>query len=259
MDRWLGKTAVVTGAGSGMGKAITHALLRNGVNVAALDIEKERLAKLDEECKRVHTLTKLHSICCDVSIENEIDKAFLTIESLGGVDIMINCAGVCYYTRIIDSERKTFEKLLNINVLTYAVCMNKAVNSMRQRNVEGHIFNINNILAHNIPRGYVLENTSDIDGYSFNIYPATKHASRVLTTAVRREIAAVQAPIRVTSISSGAVRTNLTKHTKKLFNFFERVRCIEPEDVANALIYVLGTRPEVQITELTIQPTLEAI
>ncbi|XP_067204210.1 farnesol dehydrogenase-like [Linepithema humile] len=256
MDRWLGKTAVVTGAGSGMGKAITHALLRNGVNVTALDIEKERLAKLDEECKRDRTLAKLHSICCDVSIENEIDKAFSTIESLGGVDIMINCAGVCYYTRIIDSQRKTFEKLLNINVLTYAVCMNKAVNSMRQRNVEGHIFNINSVLAHNIPMKGLL----DKDGYNgFNIYCATKHASRVLTTAVRREIATVQAPIRVTSISPGLVKTNITQHAKELYDLFDKMQCIEPEDVANALIYVLGTRPEVQITELTIQPTLEAI
>lgn len=53
MDRWLGKTAVVTGAGSGIGEAITRALLRNEVNVAALDIQKVRLAKPDEKkCMR---------------------------------------------------------------------------------------------------------------------------------------------------------------------------------------------------------------
>jgi len=106
MDRWIGKTAVVTGAGSGIGKGITYALLRNGVNVAALDIQEERLSKLDEECKRDHTTGKLHPICCDISIEKEIDKAFSTIEtSLSGVDIMVNCAGVCYYSRIIGTSR----------------------------------------------------------------------------------------------------------------------------------------------------------
>jgi NAD(P)-dependent dehydrogenase (short-subunit alcohol dehydrogenase family) len=106
MDRWLGKIAIVTGAGSGIGKAITYALLRNGVNVAALDIQKERLTKLNEECKRDRTLGKLHSICCDISIENEIDEAFSTVETLlGGVDIMVNCAGVCYFSRVIGTSR----------------------------------------------------------------------------------------------------------------------------------------------------------
>lgn len=110
MDRWLGKTAVVTGAGSGMGKAITHALLRNGVNVAALEIQKERVVKLDEECKRNRTSGKLHAICCNISIENEIDKAFSTIEtSLGGVDIMVNCAAVCQYKRIIGTSRLCYK------------------------------------------------------------------------------------------------------------------------------------------------------
>lgn len=256
MDRWLGKTAVVTGAASGMGKAITYALLRNGVNVTALDIQKENLVKLDEECKRDRVSGKLRSICCNITLENEIDKAFSTIESLGGVDIMVNCAGICYYDRIIDSERKKFEALLDTNLLTYTVCMNKAVRSMRQRNVEGHIFNINSLLAHIIPT----EGLSDKAGFNaFNLYPAIKHASRVLTTLVRREIADIKVPIRVTSISPGAVKTNITKSVKELHDFFDRVQCIEPEDIANALIYILGTRPEVQISEMIIQPTLDPL
>lgn len=101
MDRWLGKTAVVTGAASGIGEAITRALLQNGVNVAALDVQKERLAELDAECKRVGFPGMLHTVCCDVSLEDEIDAAFSYVETLGGVDIMVNNAGVCEYTRII--------------------------------------------------------------------------------------------------------------------------------------------------------------
>ncbi|XP_012234899.1 farnesol dehydrogenase [Linepithema humile] len=256
MNRWLGKTAVVTGAGSGMGEAITCALLRNGVNVGALDIRKERLTELDEKCKRNRTSGKLFPICCDVTVECEINKAFSTIETLGNVDIMVNCAGIIDYSRIIESDRKMFEKLLNTNVLAYAVTMNKAVSSMRKRNVEGHIFNITSVLAHLNP----IQGMSDKDGCNgYNLYPASKYAARIMTTAVRREIAAVQAPIRVTNISPGAVRTNIIKDMEEFHDLFDRIRCIEPEDVANALVYVLGTRPEVQITELTIQPTLEII
>jgi len=101
MDRWLGKTAVVTGAASGIGEAITHALLQNGVNVAAVDVQKERLAKLDEECKQKGFPGTLHVIHCDVSCEDEIDAAFSQIEALGGVDIMVNNAGICEYSQVI--------------------------------------------------------------------------------------------------------------------------------------------------------------
>lgn len=101
MDRWLGKTAVVTGAASGIGEAIRRALLQNGVNVVALDVQKERLAKLDGECRREGFPGTLHTICCDISAEDEIDAAFSHIEILGGVDIMVNNAGICEYSRII--------------------------------------------------------------------------------------------------------------------------------------------------------------
>lgn len=102
MDRWLGKTAVVTGASSGIGEAITRALLRNGVNVAALDIQKEKLMRFVEERERKGFPGALYPIHCDVSSEDDVNRAFSQIETkLGGVDIMVNNAGVVNYTRII--------------------------------------------------------------------------------------------------------------------------------------------------------------
>ncbi|XP_018360948.1 PREDICTED: farnesol dehydrogenase-like [Trachymyrmex cornetzi] len=248
MDRWLGKTAVVTGAGSGLGEAITRALLRNGVNVVALEVLKERLAKLDADCKRERFPGKLYTICCDVTREDEINAAFLQIETLGGVDIMVNNAGIIETSRIIDSNRKTFEKILNTNVLAVAVCMNKAVCSMRKRNGEGHIFNINSIASHHrIPN----------ELFECNVYFSSKHASLAPTNTVRREVGKIKAPIRVTGISPGVVKTNIIAHEEGLKNFFEKEQHILPEDVADAIIYALGTRPIVQITELSIQPTGE--
>ncbi|KAL6261654.1 hypothetical protein P5V15_006742 [Pogonomyrmex californicus] len=253
MDRWLGKTAVVTGAASGIGEAITRALLQNGVNVAALDVQKERLAKLDADCKREGFPGTLHTICCDISLEDEIDAAFSHIETISGVDIMVNNTGICEYSRVIESDRKTFERLLNINVLAVAVCINGAVRSMRNRNVEGHVFNINSVLGHYLPTNL----TSEYGLSDFNLYPTTKHGTVALTHTVRRELAAVKAPIRITSISPGLVKTSICEHSEALNNFFDKVPALRPKDVADALIYALGTRPEVQITELTIQHTGE--
>jgi NADP+-dependent farnesol dehydrogenase len=252
MNRWLGKTAVVTGAASGIGEAITCALLQNGVNVAALDVQKERLAQLEAKCRQKGFPGTLHAICCDISCEDEIDAAFAHIETLGGVDIMINNAGVCEYSRVIESDRKAFEKILNINVLAVAVCITKAVRSMRKRNVEGHVFNVNSILGH-----YLTMNISkDVSNYNLNLYPASKHGSVALTYLVKRELADIKAPIRITSISPGLVKTNINSHVEAMKDLF-KVPHLEPKDIADALIYALGTRPEVQITELTIQHTGE--
>ncbi|XP_018360949.1 PREDICTED: farnesol dehydrogenase-like [Trachymyrmex cornetzi] len=246
MDRWLGKTAVVTGAGSGIGEAITHALLQNGINVVALEVQKGRLAKLDAECKREGFPGKLYTICCDITHEDEIDAAFSHIETLGGVDIMVNNAGIVALSRVIESNRKTFERLLNINVLAVAVCTNKAVHLMLKRNVEGHIFNINSVLSHYLP----LDDMPD-----FNLYPTTKHASLALTNTVRGEIAKIKAPIRITGISPGIVSTNIAMDAVN--DFLEKAPSLQSKDIADALIYALGTRPEVQITQITIQHTGE--
>ncbi|EZA60597.1 hypothetical protein DMN91_001411 [Ooceraea biroi] len=256
MDRWIGRTAVVTGAASGIGEAITRALLRKGVNVVALDMQKEKLASLTELVakKQEDFLGVLRPIHCDISVKKDIDAAFQQIDAYGGVDIMVNNAGVVSYCRVIDSNREEFERLLNINVLAVAVCTNKAVCSMRDRNVEGHIFNINSITGHQM-----LPNPlSEAEGLNgFNIYPASKQASVCLTNIIRKEITTVKAPIRVTSISPGFVNTDIAKKWKEMQEVLDKMPSLEPDDIADALIYALGTRPEVQITELTVQRTGE--
>ncbi|XP_020278899.1 farnesol dehydrogenase-like [Pseudomyrmex gracilis] len=255
MDRWLGKTAVVTGAAAGIGKAITRALLRNGVNVVALDVQKEGLAKLDAESKSEGFPSTLHTICCDITREDDINAAFATIEALGGVDIMVNNAGVTSSTRIIESDRKTFERLLNINVLAVAVFTNKAVRSMRHRNVEGHIFNVNSILGHQS-----LDSSFFSNGLHFNLYSASKHASVALTDTVRREISVLNLPIRITSVCPGVVKpTGMMYDSLVGSKFLENCPAIQPEDIADAVIYALGRRPQVQITEIKLQHTGEFV
>lgn len=102
MDRWLGKTALVTGAATGIGEAITRALLRNGVNVAAVDIQKEKLAELLADVSNQEGFGSLCTMYCDVSKEEDIDRVFASIEqAYGGVDIMVNNAGVSNYTRVV--------------------------------------------------------------------------------------------------------------------------------------------------------------
>lgn len=114
MDRWLGKTALVTGAASGIGEAITRALLRNGVNVAAVDIQKEKLARLLTDVSKQRGMGKLYTMYCDLSKGEDIDRVFEHIEqAYNGVDILVNNAGVTIYTRVIGTfvfARNVLEK-----------------------------------------------------------------------------------------------------------------------------------------------------
>nr|XP_003705639.2 PREDICTED: dehydrogenase/reductase SDR family member 11-like [Megachile rotundata] len=252
MERWAGKTAVVTGVASGIGEAIALDLLRNMVNVIGLDIRSESC--LSSKWKENETRGHFRYVVCDVSEPENLEDFFTLVEEDGGVDIMVNNVGVADYKRIIESDRRTFQRLLNINVLATSMCINWAVRSMRQRNVEGHIFNINSVLGHKIPSGSFLE----IDGCNgWNLYPTCKHGTVALTHTVRQELAAIKAPIRITSISPGIVNTNIAEHAPQLTDILKKIPALEPEDVADALIYALGTRPEVQISELTIQHTGE--
>ncbi|XP_015182123.1 PREDICTED: farnesol dehydrogenase-like isoform X1 [Polistes dominula] len=249
MNRWEGKVAVVTGSASGIGKAITCALLERKIIVVGLDIQNEEDTKTADNTNNKRN--GYYPLRCDVTREDEVDDAFLFVEEkLHGVDIMVNNAGVIDYRRIIESDRKTFEKLLNINVLAVAVCINRAVRSMRKKNVEGHVFNINSMVGHAIPAGH----PCDEEGSNgWNLYPATKHASVAITETVRHELRAVEAPIRITSICPGIVKTEIASNNAGVVKAVYSNPTLLPEDIADALIYALGTRPEVQIAEMVIQ------
>lgn len=83
MDRWKGKTAIVTCAGSSLGYAITFALLKNETNMAAIDITEEKVTKLKDDYSKIEPEPKasLNAKQCDVSSEEEIEKVFKEIET----------------------------------------------------------------------------------------------------------------------------------------------------------------------------------
>lgn len=103
------------------------------------------------------------------------------------------------------------------------------------------------VLGHEIPSGFL----SEIDGCNgWNLYPTCKHGNVALTHTVRRELAAIKAPIRITSISPGIVETDIARHTSTISKTLKNIPALRPEDIADAVIYALGTRPEVQVSLL---------
>ncbi|RZF36996.1 hypothetical protein LSTR_LSTR004684 [Laodelphax striatellus] len=142
MDRWLGKTAVVTGASSGIGAAVLQQLAKNGVNVVGLARRHQRVQEMAERLKGEKG--KVYALRADVTKEDEVVAAFEWIrKNLGGVDILINNAGVTYKTNITDGEVQHWRMMFELNVIALGTCTREALKSMKSRNMDdGHIINV---------------------------------------------------------------------------------------------------------------------
>lgn len=192
MERWIEKTAVVTGASSGIGAAIVLDLVKAGVNVVGLARRKERIDALRDKIPATAS-GKLYAIKCDLTQETDIKNSFNWIEAnLGGIDILINNAGIIKTMNLLDPQNTdNLRETIDTNVLGVVLCSREAFQSMKKRNVNGHIIHINSCAGHKIPYFVGLYP-------SFNIYPSTKFAVTAMTEVMRQELQSFDTKIKVT-------------------------------------------------------------
>lgn len=192
MERWIGKTAVVTGASSGIGAAIAVDLVKSGLNVVGLARRQERVEALKANIPASAT-GKLYSVKCDLTKEDEIKSAFAWVnENLGGVDILVNNAGIMKTMNLLDADNtEDLRATIDTNLIAVAICTREAFHSMKNRDVNGHIVHINSYAGHRIPFFVGLYP-------SFNIYPATKFGVTAMTEVLRQELQSFNTRIKVT-------------------------------------------------------------
>ncbi|XP_055533752.1 farnesol dehydrogenase-like [Wyeomyia smithii] len=244
MDRWTGKVAVVTGASSGIGSATVKELIKAGMVVVGLARRVERVEALRSDLP-AHSRERLHAVKCDISKEEDILNTFRWIEGkLGGVDVLINNAGVALgdFNLIDPGNTETIRKTLDTNVVGLVICSREAFQSMKKRSFDGHIVHINSVAGHVVP---------PLPRY--NIYSASKFAVTAITETMRQEFRAEGTKVKVTSISPGAIDTEMLNPEFKAAG----IPTLEAKDIAEAILYVLSTPPRVQVHELTIKPVGE--
>ncbi|KAJ8954343.1 hypothetical protein NQ318_011014 [Aromia moschata] len=245
MDRWAGKVAVVTGASSGIGAAVALRLAEQGLRVAALARRKDRLEELAKKISSKEG--KIHPIKADVSKEEDVLNAFKWIkQNLGPVQVLVNNAGIGGNGSLLNGDADDWADVFRVNVLGLCVATREAVKSMRENHVDGHIIHINSICGHQI--------------FNFpesSVYPASKYAVTALAETLRVELNALKLKIKITSLSPGAVDTEIILQNLK--KILEEKQILDSEDIADAIVYVLSTPPHVQIQELTIRPVVEAL
>jgi len=239
------KVAVITGASSGIGEATVIALVQEGVKVAAVARRKDRLDELAKQYKGL-----VLPIEADISDEDQIKKAISqTIKHWGRVDILVANAGVMLLSPVRDAKTEEWKRMVDINILGLMYCVHQVLPYMiKQKN--GHIVTISSVAGRTIfPYGAV--------------YCATKYAVRAFSEALRQEIC--KDNIRVTTIEPGAVKTELSEHISHtgakefLEKFVSSMEMLDSKDIASAIVYALQQPSHVDVNEILIRPTAQAV
>uniref|UniRef100_F6Q645 Dehydrogenase/reductase SDR family member 11 n=1 Tax=Equus caballus TaxID=9796 RepID=F6Q645_HORSE len=253
MERWRDRLALVTGASGGIGAAVARALVQQGLKVVGCARTVGNIEELAAECKSAGYPGTLIPYKCDLSSEEDILSMFSAVRSqYSGVDICINNAGLARADTLLSGSTSGWKDMFNVNVLALSICTREAYQSMKERKVDdGHIININSMSGHRV-----------VPQSMTHFYSATKYAVTALTEGLRQELREAQTHIRATCISPGLVETQFAfklhdKDPEKAAATYEHIKCLKPEDVAEAVIYVLSTAPHVQVSLALVVHPLE--
>ncbi|XP_059612422.1 farnesol dehydrogenase-like [Phlebotomus argentipes] len=246
MEQWKNRVAVVTGASAGIGAAIVKDLVKAGMITVGLARRVERIEALKKDLP-AHLQGNLHAVKCDITKEDEIVRVFDRIDKeYNGIDVLINNAGVIRETELIRSDNSTpLREIIDTNVFGLVFCTREAYKSMEKHGRNSHVVHINSVVGHNV--------ICNLQIPSYNIYPPSKFAVTAITEIHRQEFIRSKHHIKVSSVSPGAVKTEMVSD-----EFFKErfgdIPFLQAEDVSQSVLYVLGTPPHVQIHELIVKP-----
>ncbi len=248
MARWTGRTALVTGASSGIGAAIAQRLLAEGMNVIGCGRQQERVAAVLAEADS--TGKRSLAVACDVRDEGQVKMMFAQASKrFGGVDVLVNNAGLGHAGPLAEGRVDEWREMLEVNVLGLCICTREALADMRAHGVSGHIIHIGSMAGQRVPAGA-------------GLYAATKHAVRALTESLRMELREAGDPIRVGEISPGFVETGFAAHylksADKARETYSQFKVLAAADVAEAVVYMLACPDHVQVHDMLIRPTRQA-
>ncbi|KWX75982.1 hypothetical protein AMQ84_16700 [Paenibacillus riograndensis] len=190
------KTAVITGASSGIGRAIATRLAAQGVHVFITGRSREQL----EEVKSQIELAGGQATCSAFDLRDTgrlQDFIRQTRTQTGHLDIMVNNAGLHIHGNIVDTKVEDWRDMIDVNIVALLAGSQAAVQAMRlnEGGASGHIINISSGNAYEPGRDF---------------YSATKHMVNAIGQALTRELA--QEPIQITTILPGAVATNFGRN-----------------------------------------------
>ncbi|WP_407798021.1 SDR family oxidoreductase [Staphylococcus aureus] len=224
------KVAVVTGAGSGIGEAIATLLHEEGVKVILAGRNKDKLQNVANQLAQ----DSVKVVPTDVTKKEEVDELIkIAQQTFGGLDIVINSAGQMLSSKITDYQVDEWDSMIDVNIKGTLYTTQAALPTMLEQS-SGHLINIASISGFEVTK-------------SSTIYSATKAAVHTITQGLEKELA--KTGVKVTSISPGMVDTAITA----AYNPTDRKK-LEPQDIAEAVLYALIQPSHVNVNEITVRP-----
>ncbi len=224
----------ITGASSGIGKALAAKFASEGHPVAISSRNPERLKAAAEELRN-SGLTVL-AVPCDISDGNEVNAAAKAIgKKLGEVTVLINNAGTSVFKPFTESTIEEFDRLVATNLRGPFLCTQAVLPSMLERG-EGSIVMINSIASRD-----VFPDSS--------LYSATKAGLKALADGLRLEVR--KQGLRVISVYPGATATEIWP--EKLLEKYGH-KMMRVEDVAQAVFHTCNMPPSIQVEDYYLQP-----
>ena len=242
------KVAVVTGASSGIGAAVATALHAGGAHVALAARREEALLEIQSGLDSADG--RKNMVCpTDVTDREQIRSLLARVEDqLGPVEILINCAGVMYYTLMKNAREEEWERTVEVNCKGALNCVGAVLPRMLERG-RGHIVTISSDAGRRVFAG-------------LTVYSASKFFVEALSQGLRLETAGTG--LKVTTIQPGNVATDLismSEDEEALEEYGQpgESRVLDPEDVAASVVHALMQPEHVAVNEILVEPRDEPV
>lgn len=225
-----GKTAIVTGGGTGIGRSIALTFAAAGANVVVCSRTLANLEKVAEEVKALGRRSL--AVRTDVTQKTDVDNMVQRVmDEFGAIDILVNDAGVWLEGEVLDFSEEAWDRTMDINIKGCYLCCQAVGKKMVERK-RGNIISI-------------ASTNSFVSGKEEAPYSASKAGMVMLIRGLAKEL--VSYNIRVNAVAPGWVRTEMSReiwsqpeseYTKQEMARIPMGRLAEPSDVANAALFL---------------------
>jgi 3-hydroxy acid dehydrogenase/malonic semialdehyde reductase len=242
----MSKTALITGATSGIGKATAEILAKNNYKIILCGRREDRMVELEKELSQ---LTEVHTLLFDVRDKKAVSESIASLpEAFSTIDILINNAGNAHgLDPIQNGDIDDWDAMIDINIKGLLYVSKAIIPQMIERK-SGHIINIGSTAAKEVyPNG--------------NVYCATKHAVDALNQGMRMDLNPFG--IRVGAIHPGMVQTEFSKvrfkgDTDRAEKVYQGFMPLQAEDIADIIHFVVSRPYHVNIADLIVMSTAQA-
>lgn len=239
-----GKVAVVTGASSGMGRAIASTLAGAGVKVAAVARREERLAELVEQIRAAggEAAATVADVTDPAAAAGAVDDA---VARFGSIDILVNAAGMAQSGSVESADLGQYREVMELNVMAAVYTCRAAIGTMKAQG-SGDIINISSM-------------ASGMSVGGMSAYGTSKRALNAMTDGLRADLAAHG--VRVCLLIPGGTRTEFAegianpRAREAMAAYLMRDGLMDAGDVADAVAFVVGLPSHVTVSVLQMHPT----